>query len=525
MFNSKKILTSATAILATGAINSATAKPTRPNVILIIADQWRGDAIGVVNKEIRTPNVDYLASRGALFVNGFSAVPSCIPARAILMTGLNQWHTGLTGYGGSGVPSKLYKTTLAKAFTDAGYNTQMIGKGHFSPYTAKMGFENTLTDEAGKMAIDKYCNRGTGNSDYRKWFYANRPSPFITPEDHGVHWNSWHSRPWHMDEMYHPTAWTMTTAIGYLQEQKKNNKPFFLNISFHRPHSPYVPPKYYWNYYNEQKLSQPKVGKWAKMYNDPIEAYNPNATHGKESPESNRLAKVGYYGEISFIDTQIGRLINYLRCNRKKDLANTWFIIISDHGDQLGEHNLWRKTYAYQGSVRVPFIIVPPAKLKNKYAKGDNFIRKEVVELQDIMPTLLSAANIKAPDYLDGKDITKIMENPNAKWREYLHGEHSYCYSKSQVNHFLTDGKVKYIWLPTIGREQFFNLETDPDELIDLANNPKYQDEIAKWRQRLIKELKPRGEKFVKDEELVKGRSFTFSPWYKKTYTGQDKQN
>ncbi|UDQ97661.1 arylsulfatase [Lentisphaerota bacterium WC36G] len=514
------------ALGAIGLIGNANAKEdvtNRPNVILIIADQWRGDAVGVVNPEIRTPNIDYLASRGAMFVNGFSAVPSCIPARAILMTGLNQWHTGLTGYGGGGVPSNRYAKTLPQIFTEAGYNTQMVGKGHFKPYTAKMGFENTLIDEAGDMVIDKYFHKGKANNDYRKWFYANRPSEFITPEDHGVDWNSWHSRPWHMAEMYHPTAWTMTTAIEYLENQKKNKKPFFLKISFHRPHSPFVPPKYYWEYYANKKLSQPKVGDWAKMYDSPMTAFDPNASHGKQSAESNRLAKIGYYGEVSFIDTQVGRLINYMRGSRGNDFKNTWIIVTSDHGDQLGDHNLWRKTYPYQGSVRIPFIVVPPAKLRGKFTNGKDFIRKEVVELQDIMPTLLSAANLDVPKYLDGLDITKIMKDKDAKWREYLHGEHSRCYSAPQANHFLTDGKVKYIWLPQVGQEQFFDLENDPDELIDLAQQAEYQEQIALWRQRLIKELAPRGEKFVKDGKLVKGRSFTFTPWYKKTYTGQDK--
>ncbi len=327
-----------------------------------------------------------------------------------------------------------------------------------------------------------------------------------------------------MDEMFHPTAWTMTTALGYLEEQQKNNKPFFLKISFHRPHSPYVPPKYYWDYYNNKKLSQPKVGEWAKMYDNPMKAFDPNAPQGKQSAESNRLAKIGYYGEISFIDTQIGRFLSYMRNNRRDDFDNSWIVVISDHGDQLGDQNLWRKTYPYQGSVKIPFIIVPPRNLRKKFTDGKSFIRKEVVELQDVMPTLLSAANIEAPDYLDGLDITKIMENPQAKWRDYLHGEHSRCYSTPQANHFLTDGKVKYIWLPEVEHEQFFDLENDPDELKDLATDPKYKDEISKWRQLLVKELTPRGEKYVKDCKLVKGRSSTFSPWYKKTYTGQDKK-
>jgi arylsulfatase A-like enzyme len=194
----------------------------------------RGDCVGAGgNKYIQTPNLDDLASRGTIFSHAYSAVPSCIPARALLWTGQNQWHAGLLGMGrGQGQMPDDYPHTIAGELTRAGYRTHMVGKGHFHPQRSLMGFESTELDESGRMP----------DSDYRQWFRAHARAG-VTPDDHGVDWNSWHARPWHADERLHPTFWTMSRALEFLETRDKS-KPFFLNISFARPHSPYVPPEF-----------------------------------------------------------------------------------------------------------------------------------------------------------------------------------------------------------------------------------------------------------------------------------------
>src|SRR3954465_7887178 len=123
----------------------------RPNIILLIADQWRGDAIGVDgNAVVQTPNLDHLAARGTHFRHAYTACPSCLPARAILWTGLNQWHAGLLGMGrGQGPIPNDYPHTIPGELTKAGYHTHLVGKGHFSPQRALMGFESMELDESG----------------------------------------------------------------------------------------------------------------------------------------------------------------------------------------------------------------------------------------------------------------------------------------------------------------------------------------------------------------------------------------
>nr|HRJ71245.1 sulfatase-like hydrolase/transferase [Terrimicrobiaceae bacterium] len=241
----------------------------RPNIIFILCDQMRGDALGADgNAFIRTPNLDGLAARGTRFCHAYSAVPSCLPARAVLWTGQNQWHAGLLGMGdGQGNIPNNYPHTLAGELTKAGYRTHLVGKGHFYPQRTSMGFESAELDESGRMP----------DSDHRRWFAAQAPSG-VTPDDHGVDWNSWHARPWHAEERLHPTAWTMSRALEFLGSRDPA-RPFFLNISFARPHSPYVPPRDYFLLYDRPGGTPPAaVGAWAQIHDaPPHEARDPNA--------------------------------------------------------------------------------------------------------------------------------------------------------------------------------------------------------------------------------------------------------
>jgi len=210
---------------------------------------------------------------------------------------------------------------------------------------------------------------GTGFKDeYRKWFDEHAPEA-ITPDDHGVFWNSCHARPWHTDEYLHPTSWTMTRALDFL-DNRDPDQPFFLNISFARPHSPYVPPRVYWDRYIDEELPAPRLGEWSSMHDDPITAADPNAWRGRMADRDIHRARAGYYGEVSFIDTQVGRLINHLSRFHRQAFQNTWILFASDHGDMLGDHHLWRKTYAYEGSTRIPYRAhIHNSRLKPKFSR------------------------------------------------------------------------------------------------------------------------------------------------------------
>jgi arylsulfatase len=475
----------------------------QPNIILILADQMRADCLGADgNPHIETPNLDYLAARGTRFRHAYSAVPSCLPARACLWTGMDQWHAGLLGMGrGQGPIPDDYPHTLAGELARAGYRTHSVGKGHFSPQRADMGFQTRELDESGRVLPPD-------RDEYRAWF-AQVAGPDVTPDDHGVDWNSWLARPWHTEEYLHPTAWTMSRSIRFLQA-REDDRPFFLNISFARPHSPYVPPAPYFEMYLRGATPEPAVGDWAGVHDVPGEAVNPNAWRGRMTPERIRRARAGYYGECSFIDTQIGRLMNWMHRYQPAVLADTWFVFTSDHGDMQGDHNLWRKTYAYEGSARIPFLVAPPA----AHGRPARAVADEVVELRDVMPTVLEIAGVDLPPAVCGRSVLPLMDGVGADWRDYIHGEHCTCYAPEQEMQYVTDGRRKFVWFPRTGEEQFFDLEADPGECRNVAGEPAYRSAVAEWRGRLVAELAARNRGWVVDGRLTcPSGSPLISPW------------
>ncbi|MEX0776637.1 MAG: arylsulfatase [Phycisphaeraceae bacterium] len=472
---------------------------TRPNLLLIMTDQQRGDCLGCAGHPVlETPYLDQLASEGTRFACAYSAVPSCLPARASLLTGMDQWHTGILGMGkGQGTIPSNFAHTLPGELARAGYHTQAIGKNHFHPQRALNGYHNCILDESGRTDSPGFV------SDYRRWFEEHKDGPYGY-RDHAIDWNSWMGRPSHLPEHLHPTHWTAQQAIDWL-DRRDPEKPFFLKVSFARPHSPYDPPRWYFDQYANRRMPDPFMGDW--MESATGGAASPAATGGasvnawrsRRSDAEVQRARAAYYGSITFIDHQIGRLLNEMRRQHGAALANTLIIFLSDHGDMLGDHHLWRKTYAYEGSARVPLIVRPPAGWSDA-PRGQ--VHRQVVELRDVMPTFLEAAGVQAPQTLDGCSLLPLTRGQKVDdWRPWLHGEHVACYSHEQAMHYLTDGVSKYIWFPYLGRQQLFDLTDDPGETRDLAASPgagagaspAHADRLALWRQHLIDTLAQRG--------------------------------
>jgi len=214
-----------------------------------------------------------------------------------------------------------------------------------------------------------------------------------------------------------------------------------------------------------------------------------------------QTARAGYYGHITQIDHQINRICEEL--HHLNLWQNTIILFLSDHGEMLGDHHCFQKIKPYEGSAQVPMVLrAPPA-----MGVPQNAVRHELVELADVMPTLLDLAGVPIPDGLDGRSFAPVArgEAP-ADWRPIMHGEHT----AGGVGGYqwLTDGREKYIWLTGTGHEQLFDLANDPEERYDLARSPDpaTQARVAAWRQRLIREIEGFEEGFVQDGELVPGR-------------------
>jgi choline-sulfatase len=462
----------------------------KPNVWLIMTDQQRWDTLGCYgNPTIETANLDYFAANGTVFENGYSCTPSCIPARASLLTGQDPWNVGILGMGAGQGGAQLLENTLPESLANAGYHTQCVGKMHVHPQRSLQGFHGTMLDESSRVQDPHF------ESDYVKWFNRNRPAD-VDRQAHGIDWNSWMARPWHLPEYLHPTAWTAAESIRFL-ERRDPTKPFFLKTSFARPHSPYDAPPYYFDLYDKKEMPEAVIGDWADVHDVPHDAADPNAWHGKRKPEEVRRARVGYYGNIHFIDHQIGVVRQYLKKQALFD--NTLIIFVSDHGDMMGDHHLWRKTYAYEGSAHIPFLVSLPPNWKQEVVSRS----AAPLCLQDVMPTILDACGVEIPATVDGRSALPLVRGESTPWREFVHGEHCACYAPENEMQYLTDGQWKYIWFTRTGEEQLFHLENDRYETQDLSSDSKYQDELRTWRERMIGVLQPRCAGLVESGQLV----------------------
>lgn len=363
-----------------------------------------------------------------------------------------------------------------------------------------------MLDESGRIESPDF------RSDYRAWFWSEAPN--LDPDATGIGWNSYRAAPYALPERLHPTLWTGQTAVNFLRSYSRP-EPFFLKVSFARPHSPYDPPQRFWRLYEDAALPPAVVGDWAQGY-APRSSDRDELWHGDLGAVQVRQSRQGYYGSVTFVDEPMGRILEALQ--ERGWLEQTLIVFTADHGDMTGDHHLWRKSYAYQASARIPMLVRWPQGLVSA-PRGQ--VLRQPVELRDLLPTLLDAAGAPLPEGLDGRSLLELLRGRTEAWRAWIDLEHDVCYSPENHWNALTDGRWKYIFHARDGREQFFRLETDPGELRDLAGDPAHQGALRTWRRRLVQHLAERGERFVSNgRPALRPESYLYSPNYPGTPRG-----
>lgn len=479
----------------------------QPNILMIMTDQLRGDCLGIAgHPDVKTPYLDTLASKGVMFDNAYSACPSCIAARAALHTGMSQENHRRVGYQ-DGIPWR-YEHTLAGELSKAGYYTQCVGKMHVDPLRNYLGFHNVELHD-GYLHCARYKSVSYQNTqliadDYYYWLKEQKGIS-ADINDNGIDCNSWVARPFQYEEKYHPTNWVTDRSIDFLR-RRDPDKPFFLMASYLRPHPPFDAPAWYFDLYNHKQLAPPAIGDWEDTLLLEERGRYFDSLTGPIDSELIRQAQMGYYACITHLDHQIGRLIMALT---EHEIQNDTIILFtSDHGEELCDHHYFRKSMPYEGSTRIPMIISGNPSLTGL---KPNTICHEVVELRDVMPTILEMAGADIPTSVDGFSMLPIIRStatPSAdstSYREYLHGEHSYG---PLSNHFIVTETDKFCWFTESGKEQYFNLEADPQELHDGIHDSKYQKRINYLRSILIQELKNRPEGFSDGIRLFSGKEY-----------------
>lgn len=381
---------------APGAAAAEPIKPRRPNVLFIAVDDL-GPALGCYgNPVIKTPHIDRLAHSGVRFARAYNQIPLCNPSRASLLTGLRPDVTqvyDLTRHFREAIPDTV---TLPQLFRRAGWWTGRVGKLYHYDVPAGIG-TNGLDDPA---SWDQVVNpKGRDVADEA---LITNPTP-ARPVSAALSWLAADGT----DE--EQTDGMIATAAIALLEQRRA-APFFLGVGFFRPHTPFVAPKKYFELYPLEQIQLPEFPADDREDIPAIAFAHNNATpHYGLDELTCRRALQAYYAAVSFVDAQIGRVLDALE--RLKLAENTIVVLWSDHGYHLGEHNgIWQKRTLFEESAGAPLIIRRPG------AVGNGTASRGIVEFIDIYPTVALAAGLTLPARLSGRSLLPLLEAPQRAW-------------------------------------------------------------------------------------------------------------
>ena len=476
----------------------------QPNFMIVMADQLSAPAVGSYGNEVvQTPHMDALADEGILFENAYCNSPICAPSRSSMMSG--QLPSRIGSYdNASEFPARI--PTFAHYLRDMGYQTCLSGKMHFVGPDQMHGFEERLTTD-------------------------------IYPSDFG--WTpDWEAENQRVDWWCHNLASVTEAGIaettnqlefddeaGYQSIRKiyqlargGDQRPFMLMASFTHPHDPYATRKCYWDRYDHDAINMPNVPAMDYEDLDPhSQRIHDLSAMGEDhvSKETIRKARHAYYGNVSYFDDWLGKIVKTLEQTNLRD--NTIIIVISYHGDMLGERGLWYKMSFFEWSSRIPMIISAPDRFSAQRINNN-------VSLLDLLPTLVDLAKPAggdAPefaDHIDGRSLVRLMRGEDVADSDEVIGE-MLCEGAKSPCMMIRRGRYKYIHSDP-DPVQLYDLESDPNELNNLAGNKeledlerRFADEInSRWdsqalRKEVILDQKRRRKVF---ESLSKGGH---TPW------------
>lgn len=491
----------------------------RPNILLITADQWRGDCLSAVNHPlVKTPNLDRLAATGVLFNSHFANAAPCSPARACLYTGLYQMNNRVCT---NGTPLDSRHDTVAKAFRRQGYEPTLFGYTDQTedPRSVPAGDPSMRTYEGVLPGFFARTRVTEDQTLWRSWLaqqgyddaLQSDPASFHIPVD-GVDDPPSGKAPRYQAGQT-DTAFLVAEFNRWLQEQtvaahSQTNEGWFAHLSFLRPHPPFTVPEPYNRVYSASDV-MPFKGSGSSGCDHPFlrfirrrmlkRSFIPGA-QGLVSdwqPEDFRQIAATYYGMCSEVDAQIGIVLDQLESTGQRD--NTIIVFTSDHGEQMGDHGLLGKYGFYDASYHVPLIISDPF----RPAKS-GLVVNALTEAVDVLPTLLDMAGAPVPAQLDGYSMVPLMTDQSVNnWRQAAHWEYDFrdVAAHTAEDHFglpsqacnlsvMRSTHYKYVHfagMPSL----LFDLQADPHETRNVIDEPDYQqaartcaEALLSWRAR-----------------------------------------
>ena len=412
----------------------------RPNILLITTDQQRFDAMGLncPPSPLQTPCLDELASQGVNFTRAYSTCPVCIPARRTLLSGLHPVTHGLRHYE-DGLEWDA-PVSLPAMLARAGYQTELVGKLHLHPQRKRYGYQHMVRSDT---SHDRWDTPLQPTNDWLDWM---RRQGYEFPNDIGVHGNSWIARPWDKAEHLHHSSFLANQAVDFLTRTRDPSCPFFLHLSFTDPHPPLTPPQAYWDRYYRRHDWEPTLSEWTPVFDEIPRGVGTVASRGPFRRQDMRDAAAGYFGLINHVDDRIRFVLTRLfEYGSPRAAEPTIILFTSDHGELLGDHHLWRKSLAYEGSAHIPFFI--------SWRNMNGLVRGScdaLVGLEDICATVLDLCGLPQPEAfgnsLDSQSLAPAVRGEACRPREVLFGE---C--RGPANHYVIHGDAKYIWFPKTG--------------------------------------------------------------------------
>jgi len=430
----------------------------KANVIWIIGDQHRGQALSCMGDiNVNTPNIDLLAIYGVNFTQARSGYPLCCPFRGSMLTSKYP-HNCVTGHEYRMNPQQ---STIAHVFNDCGYDTAYFGKWHLDGYKEDNGrAAHHIVPCGARGGFKKWLGYENNNSQWDCWIHGNINEGEVNYRLEGYETDS-------LTDIF----------IDYLKGKSDNTKedPFFAVLSVQPPHNPYAAPAEFMQKHHPSKIH-----------------LRPNVPDVSIITDKAQTDMAGYYAQIENLDYNIGRIMQFLK--ESNLLYNTHVIYFSDHGDMHGSHGQFKKTYPYEESVRIPFIIggagmeYAPFKTDNSHA---------LVNHVDIAPTTLGLCNIPVPEWMEGFDYSgyRMIKNnnndePDCVYIESILPTHHHDSVEYPWRGIITNDNWKYVCFENM-HWLLFNLNDDPYERINLAYNPKY----ARERTFLLKKIKQHAKK------------------------------
>ncbi|MFS4446994.1 sulfatase-like hydrolase/transferase [Maribacter sp. 2307UL18-2] len=456
----------------------------KPNIVFVFADDLTYTAIQALgNEEVRTPNLNRLVNQGTTFTHTYNmgawngAV--CAASRAMIISGRSVWDVDNFRQGWK--TNTNFDQTWGKLMEGAGYDTYMTGKWHVDA-PADSVFQNVVHVRPG-MPRDAWSHQGTIP-------YINKMIAEEAPDEaiRAIGYN----RPLHEND----TLWTPTNkdfggfwqggkhwsevlkedALGFIAQTEQSEKPFFMYLAFNAPHDPRQAPQKYLDMYPLENISVPKsfipmypfkdsIGNGQDLRDEALAPFPRTEyaikTHIKE-----------YYALITHLDDQIGAILDGLESTGKMD--NTYIIFTSDHGLAMGRHGLLGKQTQFDHSIRPPFMIVGPDVPAGKKIAAD-------IYLQDAMATSLELAEIQKPEYVFFHSVMDLVDGSrtNSHYDGIYNG-----YIKFQ--RMIRKDGFKLIVYPKLDKVLLFDMENDPEEMNDLANNSTYKEKVQTLFQELL---------------------------------------